>query len=147
MISKKSKIFVAGHRGLVGYAVVKKLKKQGFNNIITINKKNLDLTDQKKTFQFLKKKNPKYILICAAKVGGILANDTFRGEFLYNNLQIQNNLIHGAFINGIKNLIFLGSSCVYPKKCKQPIKEKYLLSSSLEKTNEPYAIAKIAGIK
>jgi GDP-L-fucose synthase len=147
MISKKSKIFVAGHKGLVGSAVINKLRKQGFNNIITINKKNLDLTNQKKTFQFLKKNKPKFILICAAKVGGILANNTFRGEFLYNNLQIQNNLIHGAFVNGIKNIIFLGSSCVYPRNCKQPIKEKYLLNGSLEKTNEPYAIAKIAGIK
>ena len=147
MISKKSKIFVAGHKGLVGSAVINKLREQGFKNIITINKKNLDLTNQKKTFQFLKKNKPKYILICAAKVGGILANNTFRGEFLYNNLQIQNNLIHGAFVNGIKNIIFLGSSCVYPRNCKQPIKEKYLLNGSLEKTNEPYAIAKIAGIK
>jgi GDP-L-fucose synthase len=147
MISKKSKIFVAGHKGLVGSAVINKLRKQGFNNIITINKKNLDLTNQKKTFQFLKKNKPKFILICAAKVGGILANNTFRGEFLYNNLQIQNNLIHGAFVNGIKNIVFLGSSCVYPRNCKQPIKEKYLLNGSLEKTNEPYAIAKIAGIK
>ena len=147
MKSKKSKIFVAGHKGLVGSAVINKLRKQGFNNIITINKKNLDLTNQKKTFQFLKKNKPKFILICAAKVGGILANNTFRGEFLYNNLQIQNNLIHGAFVNGIKNIVFLGSSCVYPRNCKQPIKEKYLLNGSLEKTNEPYAIAKIAGIK
>ena len=147
MKSKKSKIFVAGHKGLVGSAVINKLRKQGFNNIITINKKKLDLTNQKKTFQFLKKNKPKFILICAAKVGGILANNTFRGEFLYNNLQIQNNLIHGAFVNGIKNIVFLGSSCVYPRNCKQPIKEKYLLNGSLEKTNEPYAIAKIAGIK
>jgi len=142
-----SKIFLAGHTGLVGSAVLEKFKRNKFSNIITISKKNLDLTNQKKTFQFLKKNKPKFILICAAKVGGILANNTFRGEFLYNNLQIQNNLIHGAFVNGIKNIVFLGSSCVYPRNCKQPIKEKYLLNGSLEKTNEPYAIAKIAGIK
>tara|TARA_A100001011_G_scaffold399213_1_gene506802 strand:- start:1093 stop:2028 length:936 start_codon:yes stop_codon:yes gene_type:complete len=147
MISKQSKIFVAGHKGLVGSAVLRRLKVQGYKNIITINKNELNLIDQKKTFRFLKEKKPKYIIICAAKVGGILANDTFKGEFIYNNLQIQNNLIHGAYLNGIKNLILLGSSCVYPRNCKQPIKEKYLLNGVLEKTNEPYAIAKIAGIK
>ena len=147
MISKKTKIFVAGHRGLVGSAVLRRLKDQGYNNIITVSRKKLDLTNQDKTFKFLKKNKPQYIFICAAKVGGILANNTFKGEFVYNNLQIQNNLIHGAFINGIKNLIFLGSSCVYPRDCKQPIREKYLLNGGLEKTNEPYAVAKIAGIK
>lgn len=147
MIKKNSKIFVAGHRGLVGSAVVRRLKKKGYRNIITVSKNKLDLRDQKNTFNFLKKIKPKYIIVCAAKVGGILANDTFKGEFIYNNLQIQNNLIHGAFLNGINNLIFLGSSCVYPRECKQPIKEKYLLNGPLEKTNEPYAIAKIAGIK
>ncbi|WP_440680405.1 GDP-L-fucose synthase family protein [Candidatus Pelagibacter sp. HIMB1636] len=147
MISKNSKIFVAGHRGLVGSAVLRRLKIYGFKNILTITKKKLDLTDQSKTFNFLKKNKPKIIIICSAKVGGILANDTYRGEFIYNNLQIQNNLIHGAYLNKIKNLIFLGSSCVYPRDCKQPIKEKYLLSGLLEKTNEPYAVAKIAGIK
>jgi GDP-L-fucose synthase len=147
MISKNSKIYVAGHKGLVGSAVVRRLKAQGFKNILTANKKKLDLKDQKKTFNFLKRNKPKYIIICAAKVGGILANNVFRGEFIYDNLQIQNNLIHNAFLNGIKNIIFLGSSCVYPRNCKQPIKEEYLLNGSLEKTNEPYAIAKIAGIK
>jgi len=147
MISKKTKIFVAGHQGLVGSAVLRRLKDQGYINIITVSRKKLDLTNQDKTFKFLKKNKPQYIFICAAKVGGILANNTFKGEFVYNNLQIQNNLIHGAFINGIKNLIFLGSSCVYPRDCKQPIKEKYLLNGGLEKTNEPYAVAKIAGIK
>ena len=147
MITKNSKIFVAGHKGLVGSAVVRRLKFYGYKNVITASKQKLDLTDQKKTFDFLKKKEPNYIIICAAKVGGILANDTYKGEFIYNNLQIQNNLIHGAFLAGIKNLIFLGSSCVYPRDCKQPIKEKYLLNGALEKTNEPYAIAKIAGIK
>ena len=107
MIFKNSKIFVAGHKGLVGSAVVRRLKIQGYKNIITVNRKNLDLTNQKKTFSFLKKNKPKFIIICAAKVGGILANDTLRGEFIYNNLQIQNNLIHGAFLNNIKNLIGL----------------------------------------
>ena len=147
MISKNSKIFVAGHRGLVGSAVIRRLKIHGYNNILTITKNRLDLRDQLKTFNFLKRNKPKFIIICSAKVGGILANDTFRGEFIYDNLQIQNNLIHGAYLNNIKNLIFLGSSCVYPRNSKQPIKEKYLLSGILEKTNEPYAIAKIAGIK
>jgi GDP-L-fucose synthase len=147
MITKKSKIFVAGHKGLVGSAIVRRLKFQGYKNIITISKKKLDLTDQKKTYQFLKNKKPKFVIICAAKVGGILANNTFKGEFVYNNLQIQNNIIHGSYLNGIQKLIFLGSSCVYPKMCKQPIKEKYLLNGELEKTNESYAIAKIAGIK
>lgn len=147
MISKKTKIFVAGHQGLVGSAVLRRLKDQGYINIITVSRKKLDLTNQDKTFKFLKKNKPRYVFICAAKVGGILANNTFKGEFVYNNLQIQNNLIHGAFINGIKNLIFLGSSCVYPRECKQPIKEEYLLNGDLEKTNEPYAVAKIAGIK
>ena len=147
MIFKHSKIFVAGHKGLVGSAIVRRLKNKGFKNIITVTRKNLDLIDQKKTFNFLKKNKPKFIFICAAKVGGILANDLLRGEFIYNNLQIQNNLIHGAFLNNIKNLIFLGSSCVYPRNYSQAIKEEYLLKGPLEKTNEPYAIAKIAGIK
>lgn len=147
MISKNSKIFVAGHRGLVGSAVLRRLKIHGYNNILTISKDKLDLRDQFKTFNFLKQNKPKFVIICSAKVGGILANDTFRGEFIYDNLQIQNNLIHGAYLNNIKNLIFLGSSCVYPRNSKQPIKEKYLLNGILEKTNEPYAVAKIAGIK
>ncbi len=147
MIFKNSKIFVAGHRGLVGSAVVRMLKLYGYKNILTISKKKLDLTNQLKTFNYLKKNKPKFIIICSAKVGGILANNIFKGEFIYENLQIQNNLIHGAYLNNIKNLIFLGSSCVYPRNCKQPIKEKYLLNGTLEKTNEPYAIAKIAGIK
>jgi len=147
MISKNDPIYVAGHNGLVGSAVLNRLKNDGYTNIITANRKELDLTNQKKTFNFLKKKNPKFIFICAAKVGGILANDNFKAEFIFENLQIQNNLIHGAYLNKIKKLIFLGSSCVYPKHCKQPIKEDYLLSGKLESTNEPYAIAKIAGIK
>jgi GDP-L-fucose synthase len=147
MISKNDPIYVAGHNGLVGSAVSNRLKNAGYTNIITANRKELDLTDQKKTLNFLKKKKPKFIFICAAKVGGILANDNFKAQFIFENLQIQNNLIHGAYLNKIKRLIFLGSSCVYPKHCAQPIKEDYLLSGKLESTNEPYAIAKIAGIK
>jgi len=146
-VSKKDRIFVAGHNGLVGSAVLRKLKKLNYSNIIVAEKKKLNLLDQKKVFNYLKKNRIKSIIICAARVGGIKANNTYKGDFIYENLMIQNNLIHGAKINGISNIIFLGSSCVYPKYCKQPIKEEYLLTDSLEKTNEPYAIAKIAGIK
>ena len=147
MSNLKLRIFVAGHKGLVGSAITRKLKSKGYKNIITIDKSKLDLTNQEKVYQFLKKKRPEFIFIAAAKVGGIYSNNKYRAEFIYNNLAIQNNIIHSAYKCGIKNLIFLGSSCVYPKYCKQPIKEEYLLSNSLEKTNEPYAIAKIAGIK
>jgi GDP-L-fucose synthase len=146
-VNKKDRIFLAGHKGLVGSAVLRKFKKLNYKNIILANKKELNLLDQSKVFNFLKKKKIKSIIICAAKVGGIKANNDFKGNFIYENLTIQNNLIHGAKINNIKNLIFLGSSCVYPRNCKMPIKEEYLLNGSLEKTNEPYAIAKIAGIK
>ena len=147
MIDKKSKIFVAGHNGLVGSAIVRKLKEKGYRNIITIEKSKLDLTNQLKVFNFLKKNKPKFIFIAAAKVGGIYSNNRFKAEFIYSNLSIQNNIIHAAYKCKIKDLIFLGSSCVYPKLCKQPIKENYLLNGVLEKTNEPYAVAKIAGIK
>ena len=147
MIDKNSKIFVAGHNGLVGSAILRKLKREGYRNIITINRKRLDLTNQNKVFNFLKKKKPKFIFIAAAKVGGIYSNNKFKAEYIYSNLSIQNNIIHAAFKCNIKDLIFLGSSCVYPKLCKQPIKEEYLLNGKLEKTNEPYAVAKIAGIK
>tara|TARA_B100000579_G_scaffold430371_1_gene443642 strand:+ start:1332 stop:2267 length:936 start_codon:yes stop_codon:yes gene_type:complete len=147
MINLRSKIFVAGHNGLVGSAIVRKLKKKGYKNILVIPRHRLDLTDQNKVLKYLKKNKPDFIFIAAAKVGGILANNRFKADFIYSNLSIQTNLIYGAFKSGIKNLLFLGSSCVYPKKCKQPIKESYLLNSNLEKTNEPYAIAKIAGIK
>ena len=146
-MKKNEKIFLAGHRGLVGSAVLRKLKKLKYTKIITAEKKTLDLLDQKKVLNFLKKNKIKSIIICAARVGGIKANNTYKADFIYENLTIQNNLIHGAKINNISNLIFLGSSCIYPKHCKQPIKEEYLLSGKLEKTNEPYAIAKIAGIK
>ena len=147
MKNKKARIFLAGHNGLVGGAILKKLAVNGYKNIITVSKKSLDLRDQKKVFEFIKKKKPNFIINAAASVGGIAANNTFKADFIYNNISIQNNLIHSAFLNGIKNLIFLGSSCVYPRKCKQPIKEDYLLTGPLEKTNEPYAIAKISGIK
>ena len=147
MINKNSKIFVAGHNGLVGSAIVRKLKKKGYRKIITVNRSKLDLTNQSKVFNFLKSKKPDFIFIAAAKVGGIYSNNKYKADFIYSNLCIQNNLIHSAYKCNIKNLIFLGSSCVYPKFCKQPIKETYLLNGELEKTNEPYAIAKIAGIK
>ena len=148
MLNKNSKIFLAGHNGLVGGAILRKLIDNGYKNIVTISKKKLDLRNQNKVFNFIKqKKKPKFIIDAAASVGGIGANNTYKADFIYNNMSIQNNLIHSAFLNGIKNLIFLGSSCVYPRECKQPIKEKYLLTGPLEKTNEPYAIAKISGIK
>ena len=147
MITKNSKIFIAGHNGLVGSAILRRLNILGYKNILTVDKKKLDLTNQKKVFLFLKRNRPQAIIIAAAKVGGIYANNKYRANFIYENLAIQNNLIHSAFLNKIKNLIFLGSSCVYPKNSKQPIKEKYLLTGLLEHTNEPYAIAKIAGIK
>ncbi len=147
MINKNDKIFVAGHNGLVGSAVLRSLKKKKFKNIIVKNKRELDLFDQRKVEIFLKKHKPKVVIISAAKVGGIKANNKFRADFIRENLQIQSNLIHGCHMNNINNVIFLGSSCVYPKNCKLPIKEEYLLSGKLEETNEPYAIAKIAGIK
>ena len=147
LIKKNDPIFVAGHTGLVGSAIVRKLKEKKYKNIITIQRKNLDLTNQEETFLFLKKKNPKFVFIAAARVGGIIDNNSKKADFIFENLQIQNNLIHGSKINNIKNIIFLGSSCVYPKNINIPIKESFLLKKELEKTNEPYAIAKIAGIK
>ena len=147
MINLKSKIYIAGHNGLVGSAILRNLKLRGYKNIIFRSKKQLDLKDQKKVYNFLKKNKPDFIFIAAAKVGGIYSNDKYRAEFIFDNLSIQTNLIHSAYLCGIKKLIFLGSSCVYPRKCKQPIKESYLLTGELEKTNDAYAIAKIAGIK
>jgi len=147
MINLKSKIYIAGHNGLVGSAIVRKLKQKGYNNLILRSKKKLDLKNQKKVYNFLKRNKPDFIFIAAAKVGGIYSNDKYRAEFIFDNLSIQANLIHSAYLCGIKNLIFLGSSCVYPRNCKQPIKESYLLTGELEKTNDAYAIAKIAGIK
>jgi GDP-L-fucose synthase len=147
MLNKKSKIYLAGHRGLVGSAILQKLKNSGYKNIITRTSQQLDLRDQKKVINFFKKNSFQFVIIAAAKVGGIYANNTYKADFIYENLAIQNNIIYSSFLNGIKDLIFLGSSCIYPKNCKQPIKEDYLLTGELEKTNEPYAIAKIAGIK
>ena len=147
MISFNSKIYIAGHKGLVGSAILRKLKKKGYKKILTVDKSKLDLTNQSKVYNFLKNEKPKFIFIAAAKVGGIYSNNKYPAEFIYNNLIIQSNLIHSAYLCGIKDLIFLGSSCVYPRLCRQPIKEKYLLDGPLEKTNEAYAIAKIAGIK
>ena len=145
-INKNSKIFIAGHNGMVGFAVTKKLKQKGFTNIITVEKKKLNLLNQKNVYNFLKKIRPSLVILAAAKVGGIHANNSFKSEFIYENLQIQNNIIHGSYKSGVKNLIFLGSSCIYPRLSKQPIKEEYILTGALEKTNDAYAIAKIAGI-
>ena len=147
MINLNSKIYIAGHNGLVGSAILRKLKQKGYKNIIYCDRKSLDLTNQLSVNKFLKKNKPKFIFICAAKVGGILANQRFKADFITQNILIQTNLINGAFLAGVKDLIFLGSSCVYPKNCKQPIKESNLLSGKLEETNDAYAIAKIAGLK
>lgn len=145
-MKKDSKIYVAGHKGLVGSEIVKVLKENGYTNIITRTHDKLDLMNQKKTKKFFKKNKPEYVFVASAKVGGIVANSTYPAEFIYNNLQIQNNIIHNAHVYNVKKLVFLGSSCIYPKFCEQPMKERYLLSDYLEFTNESYAIAKIAGI-
>ena len=147
IVSKKDSIFIAGHRGMVGSAIYKKLINSGYKNILTQSRKKLDLLNQKKTFKFLKKNKPTLVIIAAAKVGGIVSNVKSKDKFLYENIQIQNNLIHGSYLSGIKNLILLGSSCIYPKNCRQPMKEKYLLTGQLEETNDAYSIAKIAGLK
>tara|TARA_Y100001936_G_scaffold17474_1_gene14792 strand:- start:3148 stop:4098 length:951 start_codon:yes stop_codon:yes gene_type:complete len=147
MIPKKSKIYVAGHKGLVGSAILRKLKAKGYKNIIIADKSKLDLTNQLRVHKFIKKNKPDFIFLAAAMVGGIFSNQKYKAEFIYSNLSIQTNVINSAYICGVKNLIFLGSSCVYPRNCPQPIKEDYLLSGKLEKTNDAYAIAKIAGIK
>ena len=146
-MEKRSKIFVAGHRGLVGSAVVRKLRNRGYNNILTRTHQELDLLDQTATFSFLEDEKPDYIVVAAAKVGGILANNIYRADFIYENLMIEANLIHGAWRAGTRELLFLGSSCIYPKLAPQPMPENCLLTGELEYTNEPYAIAKIAGIK
>ena len=146
-LSKEAKIYVAGHNGMVGSALVRHLQSKGYQNIITRTRSELDLLDQKSVHDFLKVEQPEYIFLAAAKVGGIQANNTYRADFIYENLGIQTNIIHGAHLAGINRLCFLGSSCIYPRDCPQPIKEDYLLTGILEPTNEPYAIAKIAGIK
>ena len=145
-INKNSKIFIAGHNGMVGSSIKNKFEENGFKNIITVNKNKLNLIDQKKVFTFLEKKKPDLVILAAAKVGGIVANSLNKSQFIYDNIQIQNNVIHGSYLAKIKNLIFLGSSCIYPKFSKQPMKEKYLLTGKLEETNDAYAIAKISGI-
>ena len=147
MLKKDSKIYIAGHKGLVGSSVLKLLKKKGYKNLFFKKSKELDLRKQADTFNYLRKIKPEFVIICAARVGGIKANKIRRAEFLYDNLSIQNNLIHGSFMANVKNLIFLGSSCIYPRLAKQPLKENSILSGYLEHTNEPYAIAKIAGLK
>lgn len=146
-MEKTSKIYIAGHKGMVGSAIYRKLIKEGFENIITRNSSDLDLRDQKAVTEFFSAEKPDYVFLAAAKVGGIIANNTYRADFLYENLQIQNNIIHSSYVNEVKKLLFLGSSCIYPKMASQPLKEEYLLTGLLEPTNEPYAIAKIAGIK
>ena len=147
MLSKKSKVYIAGHNGLVGSAILRKLRSKGYKNLIYKTSKQLDLRNQNKVFNFLKKEKPDFIFLAAAKVGGIYSNNKSKGQFIYDNLIIQSNVMHSAYLNKIKDLIFLGSSCVYPRDCKQPIKEEYFMSGKLEKTNDAYAIAKIAGIK
>lgn len=142
-----SKIYVAGHRGLVGSAIIKELLGKGYSNIITRTHKDLDLVNQNAVAEFFEHEKPEYVILAAAKVGGIVANNTYRAEFIYDNLMIQNNVIHQSYLHKIKKLLFLGSTCIYPKNSPQPMKEEYLLSSELEYTNEPYAVAKIAGIK
>lgn len=142
-----SKIYIAGHNGMVGSALVRELETNGYKNLIFKNSKELDLTNQHQVHAFFEKEKPEFVFLAAAKVGGIVANNTFRGDFIYKNLMIQNNVIHAAYEFGVTKLMFLGSSCIYPKNAPQPLKEEYLLTGLLEPTNEPYAIAKIAGIK
>jgi GDP-L-fucose synthase len=146
-VNRSSKIYVAGHGGMVGSAIVRRLQSAGYTNLLTRTRHQLDLLDQRASFDFLQTEKPDYIFMAAAKVGGIYANSIYRADFIYENLAVQNNIIFGALKAGIKDLCFLGSSCIYPRDCSQPIKEDYLLSGPLEQTNEPYAVAKIAGIK
>ena len=146
-MEKNAKIYVAGHRGMVGSAIVRRLKKEGYNSLVLRTSSELDLRNQAAVEQFFAEEKPDYVFLAAAKVGGILANNTYRAQFLYENLMIEANVIHQAYVSGVKKLLFLGSSCIYPKMAPQPLKEEYLLTGPLEETNEPYAIAKIAGIK
>ncbi|WP_158995438.1 GDP-L-fucose synthase [Mucilaginibacter sp. L196] len=146
-MDKQAKIYIAGHKGMVGSAIYRKLVKEGFTNFVTRSSSELDLRNQQQVSDFFAQEKPDYVFLAAAKVGGIIANNTYRADFLYDNLQIQNNVIHSSYVNEVKKLMFLGSSCIYPKMAPQPLKEEYLLTGLLEPTNEPYAIAKIAGIK
>jgi len=147
IMNDDSRIFVAGHRGLVGSAILGRLEKEGYSGILTRTRSQLDLTDQKATGAFFERERPEYVFLAAAKVGGILANSTYPAEFIFENLMVQCNVIHSAYLAGVKRLLFLGSSCIYPRLAPQPMKEEHLLSGKLEPTNEPYAVAKIAGIK
>lgn len=146
-MEKEAKIYIAGHRGMVGSAILRKLTENGFTNFLLKTSKELDLRNQQAVADFFAVEKPDYVFLAAAKVGGIVANNTYRADFLYENLAIQNNIIHSSYVSGVKKMMFLGSSCIYPKMAQQPLKEEYLLSGLLEETNEPYAIAKIAGIK
>ena len=146
-LEKNAKIYIAGHRGMVGSAIYRKLQHEGYTNLLTKQSGELDLRNQVAVEDFFKREKPDYVFLAAAKVGGIVANNTYRADFLYENLAIQNNVIHQSYVHGVKKLMFLGSSCIYPKLASQPLKEEYLLTGRLEETNEPYAIAKIAGIK
>jgi GDP-L-fucose synthase len=146
-MEKTSKIYIAGHRGLVGSAIVKNLLEKGYSNLIYKTHQELDLTNQQAVEEFFEKEKPEYVVLAEAKVGGIVANNTYRADFIYENLQIQNNVIHQSYVNKVKKLLFLGSTCIYPKHASQPMKENSLLTGPLEYTNEPYAVAKIAGIK
>lgn len=146
-MDKNGKIYIAGHRGMVGSAILRNLQTKGFTNFVLRTSSELDLRNQQKVTEFFALEKPDYVFLAAAKVGGILANNTYRADFIYENLMIQNNIIHHSYLNGVKKLLFLGSSCIYPKLAPQPLKEDYLLTGLLEPTNEPYALAKIAGIK
>jgi GDP-L-fucose synthase len=146
-MKQTAKIYIAGHRGMVGSGLERKLRKEGYNNILTRTSSELDLRNQQSVNNFFEKEKPAYVILAAAKVGGIYANNTYRAEFIYDNLMIEANIIHAAYLNKVTKLLFLGSSCIYPKMAPQPLKEEYLLSSYLEPTNQPYAIAKIAGIE
>jgi GDP-L-fucose synthase len=147
MLNRDSVIYVAGHNGMVGSALMRRLGTSGYTNLLIAGRRDLDLTDQREVFSFLRHHRPDYVVVAAAKVGGIVANNTYRAEFIYENLQIEANLVHGSYLAGVRNLLFLGSSCIYPKFASQPMPEECLLTGELEYTNEPYAIAKIAGIK
>jgi GDP-L-fucose synthase len=146
-MDKKDKIYIAGHKGMVGSAITKKLKSEGFNNLVSRTSSELDLRNQQAVEEFFRTEEPDYVFLAAAKVGGIFSNNKYRAEFLYDNLIIEANVIHSAYLNNVKKLVFLGSSCIYPKMAPQPLKEEYLLTGPLESTNEPYAVAKIAGLK
>src|SRR4028118_2355647 len=146
-MNKNDKIYIAGHRGMVGSAILRKLQQEGYSNFLVSSSKEMDLRNQQAVKEFFQREKPDYVVLAAAKVGGIVSNNTYRADFMYDNLMIQNNVIHSSYVHDVKKLMFLGSSCIYPRLAPQPLKEEYLLTGTLEPTNEPYAIAKIAGIK